>query len=101
MPQIGIARVDLFLRGRDGNSSLGRVRDRVLATPDIPLAPWRNDGEIGCERSIGQLEAHLIVALTGTAVGERVRAHAARNLDLPPRNERPRHRSAEQILAIV
>ena len=69
----------------------GGVGDRVLAAPDVPLAPRRDDRQIGRERGVGQLEAHLIVALAGAAVRERVGADRARDLDLALGDERPRH----------
>ena len=77
------------------------VGDRVLAAADVPLAPRRDDRKVRRERRVGQLEANLIVALAGAAVRERIGADAARDLDLPARDERPRHRGAEQVLAVV
>ena len=38
--------------------------------------------EVGRERGVGQLEAHLVVALAGRAVGDRVGALGAGDLDL-------------------
>ena len=79
----------------------GGVGERVLAAPDVPLAPRGDDGQLGSEGGVGELEAHLIVALAGAAVRERVGADRARDVDLALGDERARHRGAEQVLATV
>src|SRR5437667_321374 len=53
------------------------------------------------ERVIGELEAHLIVALPGCSMRNRVCPHPLGNLDLLLGDQRARNRRAEQILALV
>ncbi len=77
------------------------VGERVLAAPDVPLAPWCDDGEIGGEGGVGELEADLVVALTSAAVREGVRADLVGDLDLPLGNQWASHRSAKQVLTAV
>ena len=77
------------------------VRDGVFAAADVPLAPRRDDRKVGRERRVGQLEADLIVALAGAAVRERIGADLAGDFDLAARDERPRHRRAEEVFAVV
>ena len=55
----------------------------------------------GLERVIGQLEADLVVALAGGAVGDGVGANQPRDVDLPLADQRPRDRRAEQIGPLV
>jgi hypothetical protein len=101
VPQVRIARIDLLLRRGNGNAFRRCVVDRVFAAADIPLAPRRDDGQFGRERREGHLEAHLIVALPGASVRERVGADTVRNLHLTLGDERPRHGGAQQVLPIV
>ena len=49
----------------------------------------------------GQLETHLVVALAGRAVGDRVGAFGARDLGLLLRDHRAGDRSAEQVVAFI
>ena len=74
---------------------------QFLAALEGPFAPRRDDLDVGLERVIGQLEAHLVVALAGGAVADGVGADLARDLDLLLGDQRPRDRGAEQILALV
>ena len=75
--------------------------DQVLAALERPLAPGRDDLDAGLQRVIGELEAHLVVALAGGAVTDGVGAGGARDLDLLLGDERPRDRGAEQVDALV
>ena len=67
----------------------------------LPFAPRRDDLDVGLERVGRELEPHLVVALAGRAVGDRVRPDFAGDLDQPLGDQRPRDRGAEQILALV
>ena len=101
VPEIAVARVDLGGGRGHGNVVRGGVGERILAAADVPLAPRRDDGKLGSEGGVGELEAHLIVALAGASVRERVGADGARDVDLTLGDERTRHRRAEKILAAV
>ena len=77
------------------------VLDQGLARIDVPLTPGRDDPDAGIVRVVAELEAHLVVALAGGTVGNRIGAGFARDLDLPPGDERPRDGGAEQVDALV
>ena len=55
----------------------------------------------GLERVGRELEAHLVVALAGRAVGDRVGADLVGDLDQALGDQRTRDRSAEQVVALV
>ena len=85
---------------RSGLVLLGVVEE-AGARGQIPFAPRRDDLDVGLQRVIGQLEADLVVALAGRAMGDRVGADLARDLDLALGDQRPGDRGAEQICALV
>jgi hypothetical protein len=58
-------------------------------------------GKMRRQRLVGQLEAHLVVALAGAAVRQRVAAVRQRHFHLLLRQQRPRDGSAQQILVLV
>src|SRR3970282_1609784 len=89
----------LFSLDRDA-MCLG-ILEKLLARGEVPLPPRRDHADPGVERVIGELEAHLVVALAGAAVRDRVRADPVRDLDLALGDQRPRDRGAEQVLALV
>ena len=66
-----------------------------------PFPPRRDDLDVGLQRIIGKLEAHLIVALAGCAMRHGVRAHFAGNLDLLLRDQRPRDRGTKEIEPLI
>jgi hypothetical protein len=68
---------------------------------EVPLAPGRDHREVRGQRGVGQLEAHLIVALAGGAVAHRVCAGRAGDLHLGLGDERARDGRAEEIRALV
>ena len=67
----------------------------------LPFPPRRDHLDLRFQRVIGELEPHLVVALAGGAVGHRIRAGLAGDLDLALGYERPRDRGAEQIDALI
>ena len=103
MQEIGVGRkwrlAALVLGDRD-LILLGKLQQR-LARLEIPFAPRRDDLHVGLERIIGKLEPHLVVALAGRAVGDRIGADLLGDLDLLLGDQRPRDRGAEQILALI
>ena len=62
--------------------------DQRGAAGQVPFAPGRDDLDVRLQRVIGQLEAHLVVALAGGAMGDGVGA------DLPRRSRSGAWRSA-------
>ena len=104
MQQVGVHRVGRAAAAvlhLDGYAVLLRVRQEFFARVQVPLAPRREHLDAGLERVIAELEADLVVALAGRAVGHRVGAGLARDLDLALGDQRPRDRRAEQVLAFI
>lgn len=101
VPDVAVARVDLFLGRGNRDILFGSVFDGVFAAPDVPLAPWSDHGEIGGERGVGQLEADLVVSFPRAAVRERVGANLAGDFDLAAGDERAAHGGAEEVFAAV
>ena len=75
--------------------------DQVAAGLEVPLPPGRDHLDVGVERVIRELEAHLVVALARSAMGNGVGAGRFGDLDLPLGDQGPRDRGAEQIDALV
>lgn len=101
VPDVAVARINLGGCGGDWHIVRSRIGEAILARAKIPDAPGRNDRKVGSKRHIRQLEPYLVVALAGAAVGQRISADGARDLDLLFRDERTRHRGAEQVLPVV
>ena len=99
-PQVLIGRVRGADRGRHLDAVLGRVFDLVVAI-HVPLTHWRDHLQLRRERSGGDVEAHLVVALAGAPVGDRDRAFATRDLDHHGRDQRPPERGGQGILLLV
>ena len=73
-PQVVVDRVRRDLGpALDGDPVLARVRDLLLA-PHPPLAHRRDHLQLGPERRDRRLDPHLVVALAGAAVRDRVAA---------------------------
>ena len=79
---------------------LGEGNERI-AGGELPFAPRRDDLDVGLERVSRQFEAHLIVALAGRAMSDRVSAHFAGDLDQVLGDQRPRNRGAKEVQALV
>jgi hypothetical protein len=75
--------------------------DQVGARREVPFAPWRDDADVGVERIGRELEADLVVALAGGAVGDGVGAGLARDFDQALGDQRARDGGAEQVDALV
>jgi hypothetical protein len=59
------------------------VGHEVGAGPQVPVPPGSDDPKVGGEGRVGELEAHLVVALPGRAVGDGVRPLGAGHGHLP------------------
>ncbi len=75
--------------------------DQRGAAGQIPFAPRGDDGDVGVERIGGKLEANLIVALAGGAMGDRIGAGLVRDLDQPLGDQRTGDAGAKQIVAFI
>src|SRR6266545_710084 len=96
----GVGRAALLLP-LDGDAVLLRVLEKLFPRGEVPLAPGSDHADVRRERVVAELEAHLVVALAGRAVGDGVRPGLARDLDLALGDQRPGDRSSEKILAFV
>jgi hypothetical protein len=75
--------------------------DELGAARQVPFAPGGDDLHIRLQRVVAELEAHLVVALAGGAMGHGIGADLLGDLDLALGDERPRDGGAQQVLALV
>ena len=83
---------DLVIRGEG---------EQLGARVELPFAPRRDHPDVGIEGVVGELEADLVVALAGGAVGDGIGAGGRGDLDLALGDQRPGDRCAEQIDALI
>ncbi len=98
---IAVAAVDVLFSLRDRDVVLLGIADGILAALDFPLAPGGDDLELGIQGHDGELEAHLVVALAGAAVGDRLCTLGLGGLDEFLGDQGPGHGGAEQVIALV
>ena len=101
VPDVAVAAVDLGGRSGDRHVVCARVFDGVFARNDVPFAPRRDHRQLRRQRLVGELEAHLVVALAGAAVGQRVAAGGQRHFHLLLGQQRPCDGCAQQVLVLV
>ena len=100
-PEVVVDRV-----GRDLGAALDRdavlagVGDLLLAA-HLPGAHRGDRPQLRRQRRDRRLDPHLVVALAGAAVGDRVAAGAARVLDRELGDQRPAERGEERVAAAV
>ena len=99
--QVTVGAVRLLARHRHRNPLFLGVGDELAARAEVPDAPRGNDADAGLEGVVGELEAHLVVALAGGAVGDGVGSLLAGDLDLPLGDQRPGDGGAEQVGVLV
>ena len=100
-PEVVVDRVGRDLGAAlDRDPVLARVLDLLLA-PHRPLAHRRDHLQLGRQRRDRAVDAHLVVALAGAAVRDRVAAGAARVLDRELRDQRPAERGEQRVGAAV
>ena len=103
MQQVGvdrIGRVVLLALGDRDVMGAGEL-EQLGAALECPFAPRRDDLDAGLQRVIGELEAHLVVALAGGAVADGVGSGPPGDVDLRLADQRSRDRRAEQVDALV
>ena len=101
VPEVAVAAVNLLPAGGDGDAALLGVIQTVFAGFQRPFAPGGNDFQFGRKRLKGMLEAHLIIALAGTAVGNSRGAFLKRYFHLILGDYRTRQRRSQQILVLI
>ena len=92
--EVPVHRVRPRRRRRDRDPVALGIGHEVRARAEVPVPPGGDDLELGRQGRVGQLEAHLVVALAGRAVGDRVRALGPGDLDLRLRDQRAGERGA-------
>ena len=100
-PQVDVDRVRAGLGDRDLDAALVGVVDLLVAGQAHPDAHRRDDLEPRIERVRRDIEADLVVALAGAAVGDRVGALALGDLDEELRDQRPGERGRQRVGALV
>ena len=73
----------------------------LLGTSHVPVTNRRDDSQLRRERTDGDVEAHLVVALAGAAVRHRGGTLLARDIDEQLGDQRARQRGRERIDALV
>ena len=100
-PQVVVDRVRRALGAAlDRDAVLARVGDLLVAA-HRPRAHGGDHLQLGGERRDGALDAHLVVALAGAAVGDRVAAGLARVLDRELGDQRAAERGEERVAVAV
>jgi hypothetical protein len=84
-----------------GDAVLGGVGHQLLAREQVPFAPGRDDLDVRVQGVGAELEADLVVALAGGAVGDGIGAGLGGDLDQALGDQRPGDGGAEQIFALV
>ena len=102
--QVGVHRIRRFflVLGEIHRNAVGfRIAHQLFARVQIPLAPRSNHFHPRLERISAQLEAHLVVALAGRAVGDGIRTGFVGDFHQALGDQRTRNRGAQQVLALV
>ena len=101
MPQVlvlGVVGLAVDLQG--DVVGLGVV-DLLVTALDVPLTPRSDDGHIRAQCLEGQLKTHLIVALTGAAVADRIRTLGTGNLHDALCQNRAGKAGAQQVVLVL
>ncbi len=85
----------------DRDTVLLCIGEQFFTRGQVPLAPRRDHLDVGLQRVGAELEAHLVVALAGGAVGDGVGTRLLGDLDQPLGDQRPRNRRAQQVFAFI
>src|SRR5581483_1777131 len=102
--QIGVHRIGgaaFFLLEVHRYAVLFGVGEQFLPRHQVPFAPRRDDLYVRHQCIGAELEAHLVVALAGRAVGNRVRPGLPGDAYQMLGDQGPGDRGAEQVFALV
>ena len=100
-PQVVVDGVGLLLGGGHGHAVGLRPLHLLVTRLEIPLAHRGDELERGIEGLDGGLEAHLVVALAGAAVGDVLRAVLVGEVDEPLRDQRAGQGGEQRVDALV
>ena len=101
VPEIAIAAVNFLAARSHRNAALFRIVEAIFTRLQIPFAPRRDHFQLGSQRLISHLEAHLVVALSGATMADGRCAFAQCDFNLMFRNHRTRERGAEQVFILI
>ncbi len=100
-PEVLVEAVGLLLRDRHRDAVQRGVLDLLVAARELPLAHRRDDLQVRRQRHHRDVEAHLVVALAGGAVGHGLGAFLLGDLDEVLGDQRPPEGGRHQVLALV
>ena len=95
----GVRAFAFFLLNRD--AALVAVRQQLLTGIQVPLAPRGDHFDAGLESVGTQLEAHLVVALAGSAVGNGIGTGFVGNLHQALGDQRAGNGGTQQVLPFI
>ncbi len=99
-PEVVVDRVGALDARRHRDAVLERVGDLLVAA-HLPLPDRRDDLQVGGDRRDRRLDAHLVVALAGAAVGDGVGAVGVRGLDGQLGQQRTAEGGEQRVAALV
>ena len=98
--QVEVDRIGRLLAHGRRNTAALAVGDRFLAAH--PPLPGRGQHlEFGRQGTDGHIEAHLVVALAGAAMGHRIGTHLPGHLHQPPGDQRAGQGGGQRIATLV
>ncbi len=99
--QVAVGAVGLLRAHWHGDAFRLRVFHEIRAALEFPVAPRGDDLEVGSESGEGQLEADLVVALAGRAMGDGIGVFKPGDFDLTLGDQRAGDAGAEEILVLI
>ena len=99
-PDVGVHRVGRLLGDRDLDAVLAGEFD-LLRTAHLPVADRGHHLKLGSQGCGGDVEAHLVVALAGAAVGDRRGALVAGHVDQDLGDQRSGQGGGQRVGALV
>src|SRR5438132_6882602 len=101
MPDVAVAAVEIGFGLPDWNIVRAGICESVFARLNLPLAPRCDDLQLRRDGLVRKLKPNLVIALAGATVSQSIGADAQSNFRLALGQNRPRERSAQQILVLV
>ena len=101
MQQVPVAGIGFFLGHRHRDAVLLGKGDALGPARQVPLPPGHDNFEVRGQGLVGELEAHLVVALAGGAVAHRVGAGSPGHLHLGLGDQGPGDGSAQEIGPLI